>query len=124
MRTAKYFVLATLTLTMVGLGLFEAREKDKAKFTIKQVMKMAHKDGLLKKVTDGEATKAEKEKLLELYTALSMNKPPRGDDKDWKDKTSALIKAAKEVVEGDKDGTKDLIKATKCKACHELHKGS
>jgi len=124
MRTVKYFLLATLALTMVGLGMFQAREKDKPKYTIKEVMKEAHKSGLYKKVASGKADKEEKEKLLELYTALSMNKPPKGDEKDWKERTDALVKAAKEAVDGDKGAGKDIQKAANCKGCHELHKGN
>jgi hypothetical protein len=124
MRTVKYFLLATLALTMVGLGMFQAREKDKPKYTIKEVMKEAHKSGLYKKVAQGKGDKEEKEKLLALYTALSQNKPPRGDEKDWKEKTDALVKAAKDAVEGEKGAGKEIAKAANCKACHEAHKGN
>jgi hypothetical protein len=123
MRTVKYCLLATLTLGIVGLGLYQAREDDKPKFTIKEVMKTAHKEGLLKKVVSGAASEAEKKELLELYTALSQNKPPKGEIEDWKAKTKAIVKATKEVIADDKSGINDLKKATMCKACHEVHKG-
>jgi len=91
---------------------------DKPKHTIKDVMKVAHKGGLMKKVADGNASDDEKKQLVELYESLAANKPPKGDDADWKTKTDALLDAAKKV-----DG-KALQKAANCKACHEAHKGS
>lgn len=124
MRTVKYFLLASLTMSLLGLGLFHAREDDKPKYTIKQVMKIAHKDGLLKKVASGKASKEDKEKLLVVYTALSQNKPPQGSADDWKTKTEALVKAAKEAVENEPTAGKDLGKAANCKACHSEHKGN
>jgi len=123
MRTVKYCLLATLTLGIVGLGLYQAREDDKPKYTIKEVMKTAHKEGLLKKVTSGKASDEDKKELLELYTALSQNKPPKGEIDDWKVKTKAIVKANKEIIADEKAGIKDLTKATKCQACHEVHKG-
>lgn len=123
MRTVKYFLLATLAMTMVGLGMFQAREADQPKYTIKEVMKLAHKSNLWKKVAEGKASKEEKDKLVELYTALSEDKPPKGDAKDWKERTDAMVKAAKEAAAGEKQGEKALLKAVKCLDCHKLHKG-
>jgi mono/diheme cytochrome c family protein len=125
MRTVKYFLLATLTMSLLGLGLFQAREEDKPKYTIKEVMKAAHgKNGLLKKVASGNASKEDKEKLLALYTALSQNKPPQGSPDGWKTKTDALVKAAKEAVADEPSAGKDLGKASNCKACHSEYKGN
>jgi hypothetical protein len=48
------------------------------KFTVKQVMKACHaKGGLKDKVIAGTATDEEKKQLVECYTALVANKPPR-----------------------------------------------
>jgi hypothetical protein len=128
MRTARYFLLAALALGLVGLGVFQAREKDKPKYTIKQVMKMAHtapegESSLLKTVSSGKGEKADKEKLVELYTALCQNKPPKGDADEWKERCTAMVKAAKAAVSGGEDEAKALGKAVNCKGCHELHKG-
>jgi hypothetical protein len=88
-------------------------------------MEKAHdKDsGLYKKIVDGKATDAEKKELVILYTELGKNKPPKGDAKSWKDKTTALVSAAKEVVDGKEAGVKDLKKAANCMGCHKVHKG-
>jgi hypothetical protein len=123
MRTAKYFMLALLCLGVIGLSL-QSADKDDPKYKIKDVMKEAMKGGLCKKVADGAASKEEKEKLVELFTALGQNKPPKADDDDWKTRTKALLDAAKACAKDDKDGPAALKKAANCKGCHDNHKGS
>ena len=97
--------------------------QDKPKFTIKEVMKTAHKGGLTKKVAKGEASAEEKKQLVELYEALAANHPPVGDEASWKAKTAELVVAAKEAAEG-KAGASDKVNAIfmKCGACHMAHK--
>src|SRR5215475_8504564 len=69
----------TLVLALVApcaLALVaRAADEEKPKYTIKEVMKKAHTPdgGLLKKIVAGEATKADAEQLVELYTALGQN---------------------------------------------------
>ena len=86
------------------------RAEDAPKHTIKQVMKEAHKDGLLKKVAGGQGNKEDAEKLLSLYKSLGDNKPPKGDPESWKAKTVALIRAAQDVVDN-KDGAPARLQA-------------
>ncbi|MGD9722969.1 MAG: hypothetical protein AB7O59_21350 [Pirellulales bacterium] len=109
---------------VVGLASFVARAADDAqpKYTIKQVMTMAHKEGLLKKVTSGQGSPADAEKLLELYQALAENKPPKGELASWKEKTDALVAAAQAVVDGKEGAGPKLQKAANCAACHKEHK--
>jgi hypothetical protein len=97
----------------------------KPKYTIKEVMKKAHgpKDGLLKKVQAGKASKEELKQLLEMYQALELNKPPKGEDAEWKKRTEALVKAANAAVKSDKEAAKLLKEATNCASCHKVHKG-
>jgi hypothetical protein len=124
MRTVKYFALAVLTLGVLSLGAFRAADKDdpaKPKMSIKDVMKKAHaKDAsLAEKVTSGKATKEDKMALLDAYTQLAVNKPPKGDLDKWKDVTSEIVKEAQDVVDG-KDGAEDkLKKAINCMNCHK-----
>jgi hypothetical protein len=108
---------------LIGAGVF-ALADEKPKYTIKEVMKKAHdKDvGILNKVKGGTASADEKKTLLELYTALSMNKPPKGEEAAWKEKTKTIVDAAKAVVDDKKDAAKDLAKATNCGACHKAFK--
>jgi hypothetical protein len=108
---------------LVGFVAVAARADDKPKNSIADVMKKAHKEGLLKKVTGGKADDAEKKELLALYEDLAKNKPPKGDEEGWKKKTEAIVKAAKEVSGGDAKAVKALGKATNCKACHDAHRG-
>ena len=117
-------------MTMFGAVLFtvSAAGLTQAGFkfddTVKKVMKEAHKEGLLKTVTEGKASAEQKKELLELYTELSEAKPPKGEDKSWEEKTKALVDAAQSAVDGKEGAGEQLKKAANCKACHEAHKGS
>jgi hypothetical protein len=113
--------LAVLAVVVWGACLTAA---DKPKYTIEEIMEQAHDEdnGIFKKVLEDKASKEEKAKLLELYTELSLNKPKKGDAKSWKDKTMALVVAAKAVVANDKDAKEKLMKAANCVGCHKLHK--
>jgi hypothetical protein len=115
--------MATLVLAAtVTLGVAWAAQ-DKPKYTISDVMLKAHKGGLLKKVASGKADKKEKEALVELYTALTMNKPPMGDEKSFKDKANVMLDAARAASKDEKDAMAKLAKAAKsCKACHDAHR--
>jgi hypothetical protein len=127
MRSVKYFTLATLAVvTAAGLGVYRAAE-DKA-LEIEAVMEKAHKPpqkgqpSLFKTVSDGKGSQEQKEELLKLYSNLGKNKPPKGDEADWKKRTDTLVGAAKGVV-ADKSGSlAALKKAANCKACHDAHK--
>lgn len=128
MRTLKYGLLAMLTMVLLaGLTLFQAAD-DKPKYTIEEIMDKAHKGSkvkpsLFKKVVDNKASKEQKKQLLEYYEDLAKNKPEKGELADWKKRTNAMIKAAKDVV-ADKDGARQALgKAANCKACHDLHRG-
>lgn len=113
--------LGCLVLGMSGI----AQEGAKPKYTIKQVMKAAHAKMTLKdKVVAGTATADEKKSLLEHYEALAASKPPKGDEASWKEKTAALVKAAKDAVDGKEGAGAALMKASNCAACHSAHKGA
>ncbi len=91
--------------------------------TIKDVM-AAHKgkESMLNKITGGKGSDEEHKKLLAMYEFMATQKPPQGDEAGWKEKTSALVAAAKEVVEKKEGGLDHLKKASTCKACHDVHK--
>jgi hypothetical protein len=109
-RLVSCAIVALVAGVSVSL-LSAAEEEKKPKYTIKEVMKF-HKDKIHEKFSKGEATKEEKEKLLEGYESMLKLKPPKGDEKEWKEKCEALVKAVKD---DDKDGLK---KAVDCGACH------
>ncbi len=118
----KLVAAGTMLLFSFVLLLGDNEAGEKAKFTIPQVMAKAHKSGLYKKVAAGEASDEEKKTLAELYTALSKNEPPMGDAKAWKEKTTALVKAAEAAAKGDDKAAASLKKLVNCKACHDAHK--
>ncbi|HVR76397.1 MAG TPA: hypothetical protein VMT52_18860 [Planctomycetota bacterium] len=105
----------------VGLAVEEVEKR--AKYPIKQVMKEAHKDGLWKKVTEGKGSKEEKARLLELYTSLWDNAPPKGDEASWTKKTGTVVVAAAKVLLEQDKAVDELKGAVNCKACHDTHKG-
>ncbi len=99
-----------------------AQDDAKPKHSIKEVMKMAQKDGLAKKVIAGDATEEEKKMLLDLFISLLEDKPPQGDMESWQKLSGAAALAAAKVVVG-RDGATDALKAANnCKACHDVHK--
>ena len=97
--------------------------QEKAKYTTKEVMQKAHKGGLMKKVSEGKATDDEKKQLVAFYEALDANKPPKGDEAEWKVKTTAILAAARAAAEGDAATAAKLSAAVKCMECHQAHKG-
>ena len=124
MRMLKFIAAPALILGLI-IGLASLRAADDApQYTIKEVMKMAHagQNSLAKKVASGKASKDDDKKLVELYTALAANKPPQGDADAWKEKTGALLDAAKAVEDGKDGATKDLTKAMQCMGCHSVFK--
>jgi hypothetical protein len=94
----------------------------KPKHSVKEVMADAHKSKLVNKVQDGQASKEEKEKLLGLYISLYENKPPKGDQASWNEKTGALVVAGAKVVLGQDGAAESLKAAANCGACHKAHK--
>lgn len=91
--------------------------------TIKQIMDKANKgpDSLFKKVMAGKADASQKQQLLDLYSALAADNPPKGEKADWEDRTAALTKAAQAIVDDTPGAIPGLKKAADCKACHMLH---
>jgi len=117
---------AALSALGVAMVVYASRENVTAannadpKYTIKEVMEQAHKSGLMKKVAAGTAEKEDREKLAELYKALSENKPPKGDAEEWKKSTAVLQKAAEAAVKDPAAGKKLKVN---CGECHGKFKG-
>jgi hypothetical protein len=116
-------ILGPLAL-MAGflLGGPTAGDEGSKELAVVDVMQQAHKDGLLKKVTAGEASEAEKKQLLKLYVALWDTEPPMGELPSWKEKTGELVVGAAKVVLGE-DGAESNLKVN-CAACHKSHRPS
>jgi hypothetical protein len=102
---------------------FAVGDEDQApKYTIKHVMRRAHKEGPYEKVIKGKASDDEKADLLELYEALEKNRPPTGDSKQWKKRTKPIVEAARGVVEDERGSRKRLENAVNCLDCHKAHR--
>ncbi len=129
MRILKVVVPAALLLGLAA-GLVAVRADDPPKYSIKEVMDMAHKapkdmkdaPSLFKKITTQKGTDDDKKMLVVLYTALAADHPKMNDDDDWKTRTAAMVAAATDVAAG-KDGSIDALKkATACGDCHDMHR--
>ena len=121
MRNLVLCLCAGFVLAMVAsMGHDGAFGGEKPKYNIKEVMKEAHKGGLLNKVKKGEGDKKDAERLVELYTALSKNSPPQGDKESFKKFAEAALKGAKDAAKGDLTALKKG--AVDCKGCHGAHK--
>ncbi len=116
-------IVMAFGLAALGFSI-RAEEKEKPKFKIKEVMKTCMKDGLCKKCADGKASDDEKKALVENFEALAGNKPPKGGADSWKEKTTALVEAAKAVAAGKEGAGAKLGAAANCMACHKEHKPS
>jgi hypothetical protein len=111
--------------TFSGAAQKDDGDKKKPKYTIKEVMKKAHaaKDSILNKVKADKATKEDLKELVAMYQALEVNKPPKGDEAEWKKRTAALVKAANEAAKDEKQAKALITKAANCAECHKAHKG-
>ncbi len=118
----KFLAASVMAAVALVLVLESNHAGEKAKYTISEVMKEAHKSGLLKKVASGAASEEDKKKLSELYQALAQNTPKKGEGEEWKKRTVALVKAADAAVKGDEKAAKSLPKLADCASCHKLFK--
>ena len=120
----KNTLIVAAMLAVASLGAMRVVADDaEEEVTIKVVMKQAMKDGLCKKVASGKGEAGDAEKLVELFTAMSKQDPPKGGADSWQAKCDALIAAAKDCAEGKEGATAALGAAANCKACHGAHKG-
>jgi len=122
----KLLCLAVVVAAVGIAGHLLAADKDK-KSKIETIMEKAHKGGknsLRNRVLRNEASKEELATLVELYTELSKATPPKGSKESWKEKTTAVLEAAKKVKADptDKAALAAYNKATTCMACHDVHK--
>lgn len=115
------FGLVAVTTTSLVVS---AADKKKPKHSIEDIMKAINKgdDNVCKRVAQGKASKEDITKLVEYYSDLPLNKPPKGDQKSWDEKTAALVKAVQGIKAGAPDAAAKFKEAVNCKACHSVHK--
>lgn len=123
--TVRFGVLGFIAILLAGTVVVDGPAQDKVKYTIKEVMKKAHKGGILQNVVAGKATKEDLESLVAMYDALGQNKPPKGEAASWKSKTEMMATHAKTLLKDPKDkaAAAALKKAANCMGCHSIHKG-
>ena len=116
---------------LVATGLFSvmmlcsvvlADKGEDSKYSTEEIMKKGFKGGLVAKLAKGEADEEQTKLVIAMLESLAKNEPHKGSEESWKEKTTALIKAAKATAEGKEDGAAALKKAMNCKACHDEHK--
>lgn len=121
MKSLGWLLAGVIAVASVGVTLMAAAPAE-SKIAIKDVMKEAMKGELCKKVASGQGTDADKARLVELFTALHADKPKKGGEDSWKEKTDALLKAAADVKAGKEGGAAALKAAADCMGCHKVHK--
>jgi hypothetical protein len=125
MKKPVLIMAAAAALALLGASTLDclAVEKEKPE-TIKDVMKLAHKGehSLSKKVSQGKASDAEIKQLLGYYKLMATQKPPRGTEESWKEKTSALVHSTEALSRHEAGAIDQFKEAVNCKACHSVHK--
>ena len=115
-------IVGSLVLAIVtGSGVMAFNNPFAAK-SVKEVMKIAHKDGLLKKVQGGSASDEEKKQLLDLYVDMAGGEPKKGDKAEFVAMSNALVASAAKVLLGKEGAMDDLKKTSDCMACHSKHR--
>ena len=115
-------IVGSLVLAVAtGSGVMAFNNPFAAK-TVKEVMKIAHKDGLIKKIQGGSASDKEKMQLLDLYIDLLEGEPKKGDKAEFLAKVNAMVVSAAKVVLGKEGAVDELKKTADCMACHSKHK--
>ena len=115
-------IVGSLVLAVAtGSGVMAFNNPFAAK-TVKEVMKIAHKDGLKKKIESGSASDEEKKQLLDLYIDMLEGEPKKGDKAEFLAKVNAMVVSAAKVVLGKEGAIDELKKTADCMACHSKHK--
>lgn len=111
---------------VLALAMAIAAASSAAAAEIKDVMKAAMKGdtSLYKTVATGKGTQADADKLLACLKNLTGKKPPKGEQADFDEKVSKLLKAAEGVAAKNPGALQQLQTAGNCKACHSAHKES
>lgn len=121
----RFLVPAVAALAVVGSVLTGCSTySSKPKYTTEQIMEQGFKgkESPAARVGRGEGTAADFKLLAELSASLPLNAPPKGDAASWKEKSTALAKAGKDLAAGKPGALEAWKSASNCKACHSAHK--
>ena len=116
------FLIGSLVAAVVAAGGVLAVNNVAGPKTVKEVMQIAHKGPLHKKILGGSATDEEKKQLLDLYIDMAEGEPKKGDKGEWKVVASAAMASAAKVVLGREGAIDELKKTSDCKSCHDKFK--
>ena len=105
-----------------GGGAMAINNNRAEKKTVKEVMKIAHKDGLHKKILEGKGTDEDKRQLLDLYIDLVEGEPKKGDKAAFQMQAGAAMMSAAKLVLGREGAIDELKKTSDCKSCHDQFK--
>jgi hypothetical protein len=94
------------------------------KYTVEEIMKAVFKgeDSAGKRVSKGNGTQADYDKLVEYLSSLPLNDPPQGDADGWKQKTTAVLAAAVALKDGKSGALAQFNTAVNCQACHRIYR--
>ena len=117
-------ILTVAGAALLSAGFLTLHAADKPKHSIKEVMEQGFKgkESPAARVGRGEGTAADFKLLAELTASLPLNAPPKGDAASWKEKSTALAKASKDLAAGKAGALEAWKAAANCKACHSAHK--
>jgi hypothetical protein len=117
----KFTPLKSTVVAVLALAVTAAFAAESKIGTIMKTV-MKGENSTYKMVCLGKGTDADAQKLADCLKGLAGTKPPKGDAKSWNEKTTALIKAAEDVVAKKPGAPTALQKAGNCKGCHSVHK--
>jgi len=115
------------TLAMMATSTLTSNAAEDDHEVIEEVMKTLHKapkgvDPVSKKAADGKATPEELKRLVDGYAKMAKTSPLKGDAASWKEKTSTLLAATKDLQAGKDMALDKFREAVNCKACHTAHR--
>ncbi|HVS37747.1 MAG TPA: hypothetical protein VMS17_19450 [Gemmataceae bacterium] len=124
MRSVKQAALAVIALAF-SAGWYSTRADEDSRMVVIAAMRRVFSGQdppLIQRVAAGDANEIEKQRLLKVLTGLANTQPERGSLESWKAKTSALLAAAQDVVDGKEGAAQRLREASNCRACHTVHR--
>jgi hypothetical protein len=125
MKLNRLAVVMVIAAAMVGGGIMVAHgDTAPLAMTNKEVMGKAFKpdNALVKTVQSGKADESQMKEFLGYAQLMQANKPKKGEEKAWKERTQSIIDATQALLEK-KDGALALLKtATNCATCHNAFK--
>jgi mono/diheme cytochrome c family protein len=123
-RALKRVVLAVLVLA-VSAGWHPSRADEDSRMVIIAAMRRVftgQDPPLIVRAAAGDANEVEKQRLLKVLTGMANTQPDHGSVESWKAKTSALLAAAQDLVDGKEGAGERLRAASNCRACHQAHR--